>query len=319
MYSASSHLPSLTAVAVGSAGGRHRRSVAGSFDLSRAFASDASELAQARARAKIARHSDIRAAGNEVEDAVRAYLGRMLPPSYRVTKGHVIDRTGAVSPQLDVVITDARGFASLMTTSDGTEYIPFTSVYAVGEIKSTYYKSEAPLQRMHEMLKKLAAMKRPLVENTAYGAVLPDTLVSDLARPSPHRYYNNLFSFLLCVDTGDFAFDDVKQFLRVSDASHLPSMTVVLNHGVILYAQRGSAETRGYQRYPNKAEASDCYWCFVKGNHGSPEVAAAAHLSALWAALLSHLSESYLEPPSAPRYLESVSAFSRSSRRWARG
>ena len=123
---------------------RHRRTVLGSFDLSRAFASDASELAQAHERAKIAHPSNIRAAGDEVEEAVRSYLQRMLPPSYRVTKGHVIDRTGAVSPQLDIVITDSRGFASLMTTSDGTEYIPFTSVHAVGEIKSTYYKSEAP-------------------------------------------------------------------------------------------------------------------------------------------------------------------------------
>ena len=289
----------------------------GSFDLNRAFASDASELAQARERAKIAHPSNIRAAGDEVEEAVRSYLQRMLPPSYRVTKGHVIDRTGAVSPQLDIVITDSRGFASLMTTSDGTEYIPFTSVYAVGEIKSTYYKSEAPLGKMHEVLRKLAAMERPLVENTLHGGMSGESLMSDMARPSRHRYFNNLFSFLFCVDAGDFAFGDVKPLLADSDASHLPNMTVLLNMGTVFYSRREVTQSAGYLPYPNEKADPNCDWCFVSGNPVPPGTAAGAHLSMLWSALIAHLSESYLEPPNATSYMETVSIFSRASRRWA--
>ena len=288
----------------------------GSFDLNRAFASDASELAQARERAKIAHPSNIRAAGDEVEEAVRSYLQRMLPPSYRVSKGHVIDRTGAVSPQLDIVITDSRGFASLMTTSDGTEYIPFTSVYAVGEIKSTYYKSDAPLQKMHEVLQKLAAMERPLVENTIHDGLSDDSLMSDLARPSPHRYYNNLFSFLFCVDSGNFGFGDVKPIFTDSDPSHLPNMTVLLDLGVISYSDSRSQDG-GYVRYPNEADGSDHDWCFVQGHPEALGTPAGAHLSTLWGAILGHLSDNHLDPPDVRSYLESVSVFSRSSRQWA--
>ena len=297
---------------------RHRGIVLGSFDVRRAFALDASNLAQARERAKIAHPSNIRAAGEEVEEAVRSYLRRMLPPSYRVTKGHVIDRTGAASPQLDIVITDSRGFASLMTTSDGTEYIPFTSVYAVGEIKSTYYKSEAPLQKMHEVLQKLAAMERPLVENTLHGGVSVDSLLSDMARPSPFGYYNNLFSFLFCVDSGDFAFGDVKALFADSDPSHLPNMTALLDLGMILYSDNRSQDG-GYVRYPNEADGSDYDWCFVQGNPEAPGTPGGAHLSTLWGAILNHLSDSHLDPPDVRSYLESVSVFSRSSRRWAAG
>lgn len=224
----------------------------------------------------------------------------MLPPSYRVTKGHVVDRTGTASPQLDIVITDSRGFASLMTTSDGTEYIPFTSVYAVGEIKSTYYKSEAPLQKMHDVLKKLSAMERPLVANTAYGGVSADTQMSHLMRASPHRYFNNLFSFVFCVDAGDFAFQDVKQLFAGSNVSDLPNVTVLLNGGIVIYAQRDAEQSTGFIRYPNEADPAECDWCYIQGNPESLQKAAAAHLSILWGALLSHLSDSYLEPPNAP-------------------
>ena len=293
--------------------------VLASFSLSRAFAADAEELAQARNKARIAHSSNIRAAGEEVEDAVRSYLARMLPPSYRVTKGHVIDWTGTVSPQLDVVITDSRGFASLMTTRDGTEYIPFTSVYAIGEIKSTYYKSKAPLQNMHEVLQKLSAMERPLVENTVYGGFSGDTLIEDMVRASPHRYLNNLFTFVFCVDKGDFDFGDVKQFFTSSDVRHLPNMTVLLDLGMLFYSRNDIEESANHIRYPNEAASSNCDWCFVRGNPEAPGTAAGTHLSTLWGALISHLSNSYLEAPNVRRYLEAVSVFSRSSRQWAGG
>ena len=88
------------------------------------------------------------AAGNEVEVSVRDYLRRMLPPRYYVTHGHLIDTTHRVSPQLDVIIADNFSLPSLLTTRDGTEYVPATSVLAIGEVKSTYYHSKRGLQEL---------------------------------------------------------------------------------------------------------------------------------------------------------------------------
>ena len=141
--------------------------------------------------------------------------------------------------------------------------------------------------------------------------------MSDMARPSPHRYYNNLFSFLFCVDAGDFAFDDVKQLLTDSDASHLPNMTVLLNKGLVYYSIREVTQSAGYVRYPNEEADPNREWCFRSGNPAQPGTPAGAHLSTLWGALITHLSDSYLEPPNAASYMESVSVFSRASRQWA--
>ena len=111
--------------------------MAKTLNLAEIFKADAEELWQARERAaQIHRTNDIRAAGDEVEQAVRDYLCRMLPSRYYVTSGHLIDSGHLVSPQLDVIIADHFSLPSLLTTRDGTKYIPITSVYAIGDVQS---------------------------------------------------------------------------------------------------------------------------------------------------------------------------------------
>ena len=88
------------------------------LNLDRIFTSDAKALVGAREKARTVHKSDIRAAGNEVEVAVRDYLRRMLPPRYYVTHGHLIDTAHRVSPQLDVIIVDNFSLPSLLTTKD---------------------------------------------------------------------------------------------------------------------------------------------------------------------------------------------------------
>lgn len=122
------------------------------LDLAGIFQSDAEALQRARADAIRIHATDIRAAGNQVEQAVRDYLKRMLPPRYYVTNGHLIDSNNRVSPQLDIVIADNFSLPSLLTTRDGTEYIPITSVYAIGEVKSTYYQSQRYFERFYSVL-----------------------------------------------------------------------------------------------------------------------------------------------------------------------
>ena len=138
------------------------------MDLAKTFASDAEALARAREKARLVHESDIRAAGNNVEQTVRNYLKRMLPPRYYVTHGHLIDSEHRVSPQLDVIIADNFSLPSLLTTEDGTEYVPVTSVLAIGEVKSTYYHAKDYYRRFHNSLATISQMNRPLVENTVF-------------------------------------------------------------------------------------------------------------------------------------------------------
>ena len=100
--------------------------MANTLNLAAIFKSDAEDLRRSREKAIRIHGTNIRAAGNEVEQAVRKYLKRMLPPRYYVTSGHLIDQEERVSPQLDVIVADNFNMPSLLTTKDGTEYVPIT-------------------------------------------------------------------------------------------------------------------------------------------------------------------------------------------------
>ena len=184
------------------------------LNMSEIFASDAKELVRARESSQIVhRTSDIRAAGNEVEQALRDYLKRMLPPRYYVTHGHLIDSEHRVSPQLDVIIADNFSLPSLLKTRDGTEYVPATSVLAIGEVKSTFYHGKNYYNYFHNALVTISRMNRPLVENTIHDGLADSSIIRDVVLGSPYKYLNNLYSFLLCIDGGDFDFGKIKKFL----------------------------------------------------------------------------------------------------------
>lgn len=183
------------------------------------FQHDAEMLRSARDTARNIRSTDIKAAGNHIEQGVRDWLQRMLPNKYYVTSGHLIDYNGNVSSQQDVIIADNSRISSLLTTHDGTEYVPITSVYAIGEIKSTYLHREKYYQRLHGALKDIASMKRPLIENTIYGdgEWTDETTFQDVVRGwTGSRYNNNLLSFLLCIDGGDSDPHKIEEFVSVT-------------------------------------------------------------------------------------------------------
>lgn len=257
--------------------------------------------------------SDIRAAGNEVEDAVRDYFRRVLPQPFYVTSGHLIDSNHQVSSQIDVIIADASNLPSLYTTSDGTEYIPITSVYAIGEVKSTYYKSKRHFEQMRKALATILAMNRPLVKNTAFGGgVRSDTTFRDIVLGSGNTFLNHLFSFLLCVDAGDFAFEDITAHVETADPSLVPNVTVLLDKGIMMRSKLNADGSCQFHRYPSEAPSPEYDWVFAENlKEGSS-------LAALYAMLIAHLTNSHLEPANAYSYTDKLLTFRRSTLRWAK-
>ena len=287
------------------------------LDLDRVFANDAQGLLDSREKARAVHGSDIRAAGNEVEQAVRDYLKRMLPPRYYVTHGHLIDRNHLVSPQIDVIIADNFTLASLVTTQDGTEYVPATSVLAVGEVKSTYSASRQDYKGFHDKLTAISKMHRPLIENTAYEGIGGHTVMSDMVLISPHRYLNNLYSFLLCVDAGDFDFGKIRDLLTTSDVNHLPSTAVLLNRGIVGYGDRANLGARS--RYPNEAIKGDgdWKWCYAETIAPQTGTVEGANLSLLYAYLVQHLTFTRFDPPNIYEYVANRIVMRKSSLEWA--
>jgi hypothetical protein len=62
------------------------------------------------------------------------WLREYLPKRYKVDKAFVIDHTGNLSEQIDLVIYD-RQYSPFVFRQDGTTFIPAESVYAVFEVK----------------------------------------------------------------------------------------------------------------------------------------------------------------------------------------
>ena len=292
--------------------------MATTLNLAGIFKSDAEDLQRAREEAVRIHPTDIRAAGSHVEQAVRDYLKRMLPPRYYVTSGHLIDSKNLVSPQLDLIIADNFSLPSLLTTRDGTEYIPVTSVYAIGEVKSTFYQNQNYYKKQHDALKQISEMDRPLVENSLYGGMKGSTTITDTVRGSRNKYLNNLFTFIICVDAGDFDFGKVKTFLSSVDPSLLPNMSVLLNKGVVLYGKSDDQNTVSVHKYPFEVALSDYDWFFAEGAESEGGSLPGTHLAVLYGALIEHLSNSHLEPPNAYRYTGQMSVLRGSSLIWAK-
>lgn len=274
------------------------------LDVLKLFHDEAEQLKRARENCLKVHSSDMRAAGDEVEIAVRHFLARMLPKRFCVTHGHMIDRNGVVSPQLDVIISDNTGIPSLLTTSDGTEYIPIDSVYAIGEVKSTFYKSKKYISGFSEVLKTVRqVMRRPLIENTVYEGLTDSSYVRDIFLDRHYKYLNPLFAFMIFVGKGDVSESVVEKEYNAIPKKFLPGMTVILDEAIVIYGKCENDDLF-YEKYPDLVRDGNCDWFMSRLNeHGSLQ---GNHLGALYYALVDHLNQSYLEPIDIGLYLSKL-------------
>ena len=139
--------------------------------------------------------------------------------------------------------------------------------------------------------------------------------LSDIALGSPHKYLNNLYSFLFCIDAGDFDFGKIRSLLTSADVNQLPNSAVFLNKGIVAYSSR--SELGSLHKYQNEFNDRDYGWCFLEtvgSEEGSVE---GTNLSFLYGQLISHLSGSHLEPPNIYEYMVNKWVCRKSSLMWA--
>lgn len=285
------------------------------FDVCTIFANAAKEIIAARERSgQIHGTKDIRAAGNEVEVTVRDYLAQTLPSKFHVTHGHLIDRVGVVSPQLDIILSDNHLLPSLMKAKDGTEYVPFDSTYAFGEVKSTYRDSEQPIQKFSSVIQHIKhEMLRPETPNTAFGGELKDdTFLYDVVHGSPNRVFNPLFTFMVFIDAGDF---DAKKLIALFSSAQddvLPNVIVLLNAGVIF---AGNLDESGLSlnRYPGHHPERGSNWYFSKIHGPTNSLPEGNHLAFLYHGLILHLAECRIENSFSAEYFSKTFICSKST------
>lgn len=281
----------------------------GRLSIPRFFSDEARVLLKAREDCIAIHGSDIRAAGNQVEIAVRQWLERMLPDVVSVGHGHIIDQESNISPQLDCILRDKGHLPTLFTAADGTEYTPFDSVYAIGEIKSTYYRSSKYIQDFSSELKAIdSSLKRNMVKNTAYGGIRDDSLLHHILLGSSEPYLNQLLTFMLFVDSGDATIDEIADIYRTTQDDYLPDITVFLNGCHVIKAAIDSSALRIKIYKYHKQAPADVTWKIVpapriEDSEATPE---GMRLGFLYYCLLNHIRESHLEGPNPTEYLKDL-------------
>lgn len=203
------------------------------FRIDKAYSTDAKKILDARERCAVHHEAgDVRASGIPVEVAVRDFLERRLPPQYHVSHGHIVDISLNASPQIDVIISDNESTPVLFEEDDGTNYVPYESVYLIGEIKTTYRKASRQIQAFTDINRKiLTNMSRQKTPNNYIGKGI--TLGKGFSSGISVPYQNPLFSFVLFADSGDFEKDDVLEHYSTSDYKQLPNIVCFLDGRVL--------------------------------------------------------------------------------------
>lgn len=286
----------------------------GTLSIPKFFSNEAKSLRRKREDCIDIHTSDIRAAGNEVEIAVRKWLGRMLPDVVSVGHGHIIDQESNISPQLDCILRDRSHLPTLFTAEDGTEYTPFDSIYAVGEIKSTYYKNSKYIQAFSKKLEAIDSnLKRNVVENTAYGGIKDNSLLHHILLGSSEPYLNQLFTFMLFVDSGDATTDEIAKIYRTTQDDYLPDIAVFLNGCIVIKATMEDNVMKIYKYH--KQAPTEVTWKIIPAwkIENSEATSEGMHLGFLYYCLLNNIRGSHLEGPNPTAYLKDLLIGSKST------
>ncbi|HJQ33142.1 MAG TPA: DUF6602 domain-containing protein [Pyrinomonadaceae bacterium] len=272
------------------------------LELAKVLQKDAEEIFAAREKALLIHASrDIDAAGDEVEMAVRKVIRRKLASKYYVGHGHILDAELTTSPQLDVVLADNSGAPILFRAENGTEYFPYESVYAIGEVKSSYYNNKKYVHTFCDTLKRIKAnLKR---EATPLSYVSPDFNLGSVFRVTGKKPYRNpLFSFMLFVRSNDFHPDQLKELYSTLPQSELPNVICLLDKGMVINMHY-RLDAAGHESFSlniipefNKAMGTEpSRWLFLP--MGTADERMGAHLGHLIFMLSEHLKYCALMPP----------------------
>ena len=218
------------------------------FPLDKAYSADAKRLLDARERSSIHHQAgDFKASGVPVEAEAREFLTRRLPPQYHISHGHVVDTSLAISPQIDVIVSDNESTPILFEEDDGTNYVPYEAVYLIGEVKTSYQRSSRYIQAFTEVNRKILttmSRKRTTPDYIGNGITLGKGLSIGVMVP----YQNPHFSFMLFTDSGDFDKNDLLEHYSTSPYEYLPNVVCFLDGNVVIKSESCDKRREGRPR-----------------------------------------------------------------------
>lgn len=150
--------------------------------------------------------------------------------------------------------------------------------------------------------------------NTAYNGLVDEALLEHIFLAKNNKTLNNIYTFIFCVDAGDFSFEDVKSHFKSTALNLLPPLTVLLNKGVIFYASTKDNSIK-FSKYPEEETIQDEFtWYFspfvLKDEFSSLE---GNCLGFLYYSILEHINNSHLNPPRLNKHMATMQIMKKST------
>lgn len=198
---------------------------------------------------------NIRAAGDQVELAVKDFFVNKLFPRYHVCDGHIVDCKLKVSPQFDIIISENSKNPVLFDLADKSELVYFETVLAFGEVKRSFYRDDL-LEKFSANLERMATeMHREVVPSnfieSGGGGFQVEQPLTDLPLRNP------LLSFMFFIDSSAVTTSKIKSTLTAKNNAYLPNFIVLMDQGVIVNVDEeslldGNPRINLYPQYQSK-------------------------------------------------------------------
>jgi hypothetical protein len=175
---------------------------------------------------------DIKAGGDEIEIAVRNFYKEKLFPKYHVTDGHILDLNCKVSPQLDIMICESSKNPIFCTLANKSEFVYYETVYAISEIKRSYYDKGLFLNFAKNIERIKTILQREKILSNEIECSNVRLKIANKVTDNPIR--NPLFSFMFIADSKGLDLNVLSSDIKNINIAFMPNMTVFLDLGILL-------------------------------------------------------------------------------------
>ena len=273
----------------------------GQLSINDFFWLDVQKIKNACKQAKIihGQANNIRSSGDEVEITMRDFFKEKLAPKYDVTTGHVVDHNLKVSPQLDVIIADSIKSPVLATLTDKTQHVFYETVYAIGEVKKSWY-DDSLLEKFSSTIKTIKTeLERDDIGKDILECGDNQLKIKGEVTSNPRR--NMLFSFMLFAEKS-VSLKKITNTINVTPNEFLPNVIVFIEGGVVVNVNKSMLAQNKVEinLYPELVTKDDGEWIFIGLDEENQR------LTYLYLLLLEHLKQTIVATPDIQSYTKKL-------------
>ncbi|MGN6296750.1 MAG: DUF6602 domain-containing protein [Ginsengibacter sp.] len=246
---------------------------------------------------------NIRAAGEEVEFAVKDFFAEKLFPKYHVCDGHIVDSTLKASPQFDIIICENSKNPVLYNLADKSEILFYETVYCFGEVKKSFYDKKLLEDFSKNIKRTKLELKREIIPPNFIECSNSGIRIEERLTDLPYR--NVLLTFMFFVETKTVNYSHLREFIHTTENKDMPNFIVFLDAGLIVNVNKKEFEKNKIKinLYPEFEEEENIWVMMNLPNENDT-------LTYQYLLIIEHLNNTVLSIPDLKNYVRKLFDFS---------